>query len=392
MRIFICGMDGYLGWSLACYLNERGHFVAGCDNYLRRSMVHEVGSDSAVPIPGIGLRERIVGRYWGQEGFMRRIDLLDYDHLRQALEDAQPDAVVHLAEQPSAPFSMMGPRQAADTQYNNVVGSLNLLWAMKAACPEAHLLKLGTMGEYGTPDCPIPEGFFTDEAAIDEDQGPKHTLEGLPFPRQPGSLYHASKVADSVNVDLACRMWGLRSTDIMQGVVYGTTLPQFAEDEQLWTRFDFDECFGTAINRFCAQAVVGLPITPYGKGEQKRGFLPLADSMQCLTLALENPPAAGEYRVFNQFEGTYTINHLANVVHAEAAKRDLAPTIHNVPNPRKEAEEHFYEPAHQHLLDLGYQPNHDLEGTVGQMLDALLPHRARIEKHQEAIQPKTLWN
>ena len=255
---------------------------------------------------------------------------------------------------------------------------------MRDVCPEAHLVKLGTMGEYGTPNVDIPEGFFEIEYRGRKDK--------LPFPRQAGSWYHQTKVHDSNDIMFACRVWGLRSTDIMQGVVFGTRIDEMGEDERLFTRFDFDQCFGTAINRYCAQAVIGSPLTPYGKGHQRRGFLPLRDSMQCLTIAIENPPSRGKYRVFNQFEEVYDLTELALKVQKVARKLGLEVEVRNVENPRVELEEHYYNPDHKHLLDLGYKPTHDIEAEMEIMLKDLVKYKQRIEARAHALIPDIRWD
>lgn len=270
------------------------------------------------------------------------------------------------------------------TTENNLIGTINVVYAMKEACPDAHLLKLGTMGEYGTPNIDIPEGFFTIEY--------RGRTDTLPFPRQANSWYHQTKVHDSNNIQMACRLWGLRSTDIMQGVVFGTRTDEMADDPRLVTRFDVDQCFGTAINRFCAQAVIGQPLTPYGRGHQRRGFLPLRDSMQCLTIALENPPKPGEYRVFNQFEEVYDLTALATKVAGVARDLGLPVQVRHMENPRKELEEHYYNPDHEHLLKLGYTPTHDVDAELKVMLVDLQKYADRIRARQEALRPDVRWD
>jgi UDP-sulfoquinovose synthase len=279
---------------------------------------------------------------------------------------------------------MVDVHHATFVQVNNVVSTFNLMFAIRDLQPEAHLLKLGTMGEYGTPNVDIPEGFFEIEYRGRRDR--------MPFPRQPGSFYHLSKVHGSNNIMFACKVWKLRATDVMQGVVFGTRIDEMGSDERLLTRLDFDESFGTAINRFCCQAVIGHPLTPFGRGHQKRGFLPLRDSMQCLTLALENPPQAGEYRVFNQFEEVYGLTELAEKVLRVAGQLGLKVEIHNLENPRKEMEEHYYKPDHQNLRDLGYKPTHDVEAEMKIMLADLMKYRDRIEGKREVLIPKIRWD
>jgi UDP-sulfoquinovose synthase len=384
MRIFIAGIDGYLGWPLALHLAGRGHIVAGADLFLRRKWVAEMGSDSVTPIHAMTERRIAFQEHYGQPFAFYEGDLCDYEFVEQILRNFKPDAIVHLGEMPSAPYSMIDVHHTIFTQTNNLVSTLNILFAMRDVCHTAHLVKLGTMGEYGTPNIDIPEGFFEIEY-----RGRKDTL---PFPRQAGSWYHWSKVHDSNNIMFACRLWGLRSTDIMQGVVFGTRIEALNGDKRLLTRFDIDQSFGTAINRFCAQAVIGHPLTPFGKGHQRRGFLPLRDSMQCLTLALENPPQAGEYRVFNQFEEVYDVTELALKVQKVGCELGLSVKVHNLENPRIEKEEHYYNPDHRHLLDLGYQPTHDVESELKIMLTDLMKYRDRIESRQNVFIPDIHWN
>ena len=384
MKIFIAGIDGYLGWTLAQHLTARGHTVSGVDNGNRRKWVEEMGSRSVTPITDMSVRRLAFEHRYGMRPTVYNFDLVSYSHTLAALKEEKPDCIVHLAEMPAAPFSMIDARHACLTHRNNMEGTLNLLWAMQEVCPEAHLLKLGTMGEWGTPNVDIPEGHFELEFRGRKDR--------VMFPRKAGSFYHLTKVHDSHNIEFACRVWGLRSTDIMQGVVFGTKIPGMGEDRGLLTRYDIDECFGTFINRACASAVIGHPITVYGPGHQQRGFLPLKDSMQCLTLALENPPVAGEYRVFNQFEKTYNLMGLAGLIRQAGAKLGLEVTINNYENPRKEDDEHYYNPDRVKLLDLGYQPTTDIEGEVTAMLSDLLRYRDTIQELRYLIIPRIRWD
>ena len=384
MRVFIAGIDGYLGWPLAIYLRAHGHDVAGADLLLRREWVAEVGSVSAQPIASREERLRAFSETFGTELDFRIGDLTDYDFVKSVFAEFQPEAVVHLGQMPSAPYSMIDQAHCIWTQQNNVINNLNLLWAIKEVVPAAHLVKLGTMGEYGTPNVDIPEGFFEVEFRGRKDR--------LPFPRQAGSWYHQSKVHDSHNTHFASKIWGIRATDIMQGVVFGTQIAEMGDDLRLRSRLDFDQCFGTAINRFCCQAVIGHPLTLFGLGKQKRGFLPLTDSMACLRLAVENPPANGEFRVFNQFENAYSITELAYMVQEVATEIGLHVEIRHYDNPRTEMEEHYYQPDRQHLLDLGYQPTHDIKSVMKQMMLDLLENRERIEAHSDVLIPDIRWD
>jgi len=385
MRVLITGVDGYLGWALALRLAKAGHQVAGIDNFSRRGWVAEMASASAIPIADMDERLPAFREATGNELTFFECDLADYDDVLHAYQSFRPEAIVYLGEMPSAPYSMMDVRRAVFTQTNNVMGTLTTLFAIKEAAPDCHLVKLGTMGEYGTPNVDIPEGFFEIEFRGRKDR--------LMFPRRAGSWYHQSKVHDTHNVEMACRLWGLRSTDVMQGVVYGVRTPEIDGDEPaLRTRFDFDQCFGTVINRFCVQAAIGLPLTPFGKGGQKRSFLPLADSVQCLQLAVENPPKRGVYRTFNQFENVYSVWDLAKKVKAAGARLGLKTTIQALENPRIEAEEHYYNPDRQKLLDLGYTPNHDIDGEIESVIEDLIPHRERILRFRQALSPDIHWD
>ena len=384
MRIFIPGVDGYLGWTLALYLAARGHEVAGSDLFLRRKWVEEMGSHSATPIRSMPERLKAFKKRFNKVISFKKGDLRDYNFVLQCFKSFQPEAIVHLGEIPSAAYSMIDIKHCVFTQVNNIAGTLNILYAMKEVCPSAHLVKLGTMGEYGTPNLDIPEGFFTIEY--------HGRTETLPFPRQAGSWYHQTKVHDSHNIMFACKIWRLRSTDIMQGVVFGTRIDEMGDDERLCTRFDFDQCFGTALNRFCAEAVIGHPLSPFGVGKQKRGFIPLRDSMQCLTIALNNPPKEGEYRVFNQFEEVYSVTELTEKVKKVGDEFGLNVKVSNIENPRKEMEDHYYNPDHRHLLNLGYKPTHDVEQEIRIMLEDLIKYRDRIEKKKEVLIPDIRWD
>ena len=373
-----------MGWSLAQYLTHKGHEVAGADNFLRRSWVEEMGSWSATPILPMNERLEVFKDHFGKDLIFWNGDLTSYDLIENIFREFQPEAIVHLGECPSAPYSMIDVKHATWVQINNITSTFNLLFAMRDICPEAHLVKLGTMGEYGTPGVDIPEGFFEVEFRGRKDR--------LPFPRQAGSWYHWSKVHGSNNIMFASKIWGIRATDIMQGVVFGTRHDSMGDEEQLLTRLDFDQAFGTAINRFCCQSVIGHPLTPYGKGHQKRGFLPLRDSMQCLTLAIENPAQEGEYRVFNQFEEVYDITDLALTVQKVSGDLGLDVEIRNLMNPRDELEEHYFNPDHQHLLDIGYEPTTDIESEIRTMIEDLMKYRDRIEAKKSALIPDVFWD
>jgi UDP-sulfoquinovose synthase len=369
--VFVLGADGYLGWPTALHLSAQGHDVVAVDNLVRRRWDREGGTSSLVPIRGMNDRVRAWKRKTGREIVWRRLDLLDATGLAALVAEFKPDAIVHFAEQRSAPYSMKSLRHAAMTQHNNVIGNLNLLFALRDHAPDCHLIKLGTMGEYGTPNIDIEEGYITIQHNGRSDR--------LPYPKQPGSFYHLSKVHDSHNIHFVCRIWGLRATDLNQGVVYGSTTDEIGDDHALATRFDYDTVWGTVLNRFCVQAAVGQPLTVYGKGGQTRGFLDIRDTVACIRLALENPAEPGEMRVYNQFTEQFSILELAQ--HVEQARRahGLPTEIAHLPNPRVELEDHYYNAKHQHLLDLGLQPHYLQSTLIDHVVQTVERYRDKID-------------
>jgi UDP-sulfoquinovose synthase len=384
MWILVLGADGYIGFPLCMHLANIGFNVVGIDNFLRRKWVAEVGAHSATPIRPMSERLKVFEQTFGRKICFEYGDLRDYDFVDYVLGEYKPEVIVHLGEQASAPFSMIDVGHAVLTQTNNVVGTLNVLHAMKKLVPHCHLVKLGSMGEYGAPNIDIPEGFFEVEY-----RGRKDTL---PFPRQAYTdWYHWSKVYDSGNIMLACQIWDLGSTDIMQGVVYGTRTEEMLND-YLLTRFDFDAVFGTAINRFCAQAVLEHKLTPYGLGGQRRPVIALRDAIQCLVLTIQNPPVKGEYRVFNQFDEVYTVTEMAEKVKKVADKLGLSTEIEFYENPRVEGEQvDYYNPIHEKCYQLGFRAAHDLEEELETMLTDLSKYKRRLAAKKSQILPKVRW-
>jgi UDP-sulfoquinovose synthase len=381
MRILVLGGDGYLGWPTAMRFSASGHEVAVVDNYLRRRTVLEAGADSLTPILDLQQRVSAWREVTGREIEAHCFDLCDYEPLHELFERFRPEAVIHYGQVPSAPYSMMDRQHAVFTQQNNIVNNLNVIFAIQATNPDCHLVKLGTMGEYGCPDIDIEEGFI--------EINHKGRSDVLPFPKLPHSWYHASKVADSTNIHFASRVYGLRATDLNQGVVYGISTDESDLDPRLVTRFDYDEQFGTALNRFCLQAVVGHPLTVYGRGGQTRGYLNIRDTLECVELAVLNPAEQGEYRVFNQFTESFSIRELAETVQKAGVELGLQVDVQSVANPRSEAEEHYYNPVHTKLLDLGLQPTLLSDDLVQSTLRILLEHRDRAVV--DAIAPRTTW-
>lgn len=381
MRILIPGGDGYLGWPAALHLSARGHEVAVLDNFARRAWDRELGAESLTPV--VALAQRIAA--WREVSGRTIVplvgDLCDYTFLEPAVRDFRPEAVVHFGEQRSAPYSMIDRRHAVFTQVNNISGTLNLLYALADHAPDCHLVKLGTMGEYGTPNIDIEEGFITITH--------KGRTDTLPYPKQPGSFYHLSKCHDSHNIMFSCKVWGLRATDLNQGVVYGVDTPEIELDERLRTRFDYDGVFGTALNRFLVQAVAGVPLTVYGRGGQTRGFLDIRDTLACVELAILNPAAPGEFRVFNQFTEQFSVADLAGAVREAASAFGLSVAVEHLPNPRVEREEHYYRAANTRLLDLGLQPHLLSETLLESVLRVVLRYQDRIRP--DLILPSVDW-
>jgi UDP-sulfoquinovose synthase len=382
VKILILGGDGYLGWPTAMQLATRGHEVALVDNFLRRAMSVELGAGSLTPILSLQERVRAFAEVTGHRVRADIGDLTDPQFVDRVFSDFKPEAVVHYGEQPSAPFSMIDRKHAVETQRNNVEGTLNVLFAMRDITPDAHLVKLGTMGEYGTPNIDIEEGY------IEIDHNGR--TDTLPFPKLPGSMYHLSKVHDSHNIHFGCRIWGLRATDLNQGVVYGIRTDETDLDERLCTRFDYDEVLGTALNRFCVQAVVGYPLTVYGKGGQTRGFLNIIDTLQCVRLAIETPADKGEFRVFNQFTEQFSVTDLAVRVQRVGEAMGINVAVDSVTDPRIEAEEHYYNATHTKLMDLGLEPSLLTDDVVAHLIETIQRYKDRILL--EPIAPKTKWD
>jgi UDP-sulfoquinovose synthase len=381
MRIAVLGGDGYCGWPTALYLSQRGNEVAIVDNFYRRLWDHELGAPTLTPIRPLPERLRTWHRLTGKtiESFVG--DVADYEFVSTVFKDFEPEAMVHFAEQRSAPYSMIDRQHAVFTQVNNVVGALNVLFAIREFQPNCHLVKLGTMGEYGTPNIDIEEGFIKIQHNGREDV--------LPFPKQPGSFYHLSKVHDSHNIMFCCRIWGLRATDLNQGVVYGTVTDEVALDEALVNRFDYDEVFGTALNRFCVQAAIQHPLTVYGKGGQTRGFLDIRDTVRCIELACLNPAGRGECRVFNQFTEQFSVLQLADMIQTAARKFGLSVPIDHLPDPRVEAEEHYYNAKHTKLTDLGLKPHLLSESLLDSLVNIAVKYRDRID--DSILLPRVNW-
>ncbi len=381
MRIIVAGGDGFCGWPTALYLSKQGHEVTIIDNMVRRKWDDELRSNSLTPILSLEERVRLWEEKSGKHIATYDCDLMHYDFLKEIFKQVQPEAFVHFAEQRSAPYSMIDREHAVFTQTNNVVGNLNVLYAIKEVTPDCHLIKLGTMGEYGQPNIDIEEGYIKIEHKGREDV--------LPFPKQPGSFYHLSKVHDSHNIQFACKIWGIRATDLNQGIVYGLHTDEDELDEGLINRLDYDGVFGTALNRFIIQAAIGHNLTVYGSGKQTRAFLNIKDTIRCVEIAAENPADKGEFRVFNQFTEEFSVLELAEKVQRVAEAKGLNVNIDHLENPRVEKEDHYYHAVNTSLIDLGLEPSLLTDEHISRTLDTALKYKDRVLK--ENVLPNVTW-
>lgn len=382
MRILILGADGYLGWPTAMMFAAKGHEVLAVDNYLRRTMAIETDSNPLFSTPVLTERARLFKEYSGKEINVRVADLADPMASDSIFKEFKPDVVVHYAEQPSAPYSMRSETSARLTLRNNLDVTFNCIWGAINHAPDCHIVKLGTMGEYGTPNVDIEEGWLELEH--------KGRKDRVLFPRAAGSLYHTTKVLDTDLLWFYVRTYGLRVTDLMQGPVYGLSTEEADLNESLMPNFHYDDIFGTVVNRFLVQAVAGVPLTVYGKGGQTRGYLNLLDTLQCVRLAAESPVAKGELRIMNQFTELFSVNQLADMVQKAGKRVGLDVKVNNIPNPRKEKEEHYYNVVFSALKGLGLQPNLLTEDVLVSMLEKVVRHQNQIEPRK--ILPRVSWN
>jgi len=382
MRILILGGDGYLGWPTAMHFAARGHEVMAVDNYLRRTLALQTRSEALMPNPDLDERAEIFESVTGKRIDVRIGDCSDIGFVRSVVRESRPDVVVHYAEQPSAPYSMRGFTEAELTLRNNLSTTLNVIWAVMEEVPDCHIVKLGTMGEYGTPNIDIEEGWIEIEH--------KGRKDKFLYPRQAGSLYHTTKVLDTDLLWFYVRTHGLRVTDLMQGPVYGLSTDESELDARLLPNFHYDDIFGTVVNRFSVQAVAGVPLTVYGKGGQTRGYLNLRDTLQCVDLAASNPVQPGDLRVLNQFTEQFTVNELAEKISSAGARLGLATEVQHISNPRKEAEEHYYNAQHSGLLELGLEPHPMDDVVLMQLLDQVKKYRDSIATNR--IMPRVKWS
>ena len=385
MKILILGADGYLGWPTAMHFANKGHEVFAVDNLSKRKIESEYGIEPLNSVRFFQDRVKIWNKNQKNQINNLVADLLNYKTLCEILSDFRPETIIHYAEQPSAPYSMADREKAVYTQHNNVIGNLNLLFAMKKYCPDSHLIKLGTMGEYGTPNIDIEEGWLKVNHNGREDR--------VLYPKKPGSFYHLSKVHDSANIEFACRIWGIRCTDLNQGFVYGITTKETELDfENLSTAFHYDSIFGTIINRFITQMTIKKPMSVYGNGTQKRAFLNIQDTINCVQIASDNPAEKGEFRVFNQFTEFCSLNEMANKIKKYGDQNDLNPEISHVSNPRIEEEEHYYNPKNTSLISLGLKPIEFNEKEIDKIFKVVQKHKNKVNKDTLDSNNGIKWN
>lgn len=382
MRVLVLGGDGYLGWPTAMSFAMKGHDVAVMDNYLRRNIAQETSSEALTPNPNLNERARVFEEKTGKRIQVVIGDCADYRKMTQVFDMFEPEAVIHYAEQPSAPYSMMGFDEAHRTLNNNLNATFNLIWAVMEQAPDCHIIKLGTMGEYGTPNIDIEEGWLDIEH--------KGRKDRFLYPRQAGSLYHTTKVLDTDLLWFYVRTFGVRVTDLMQGPVYGLSTPEADLDERLIPNFHYDDIFGTVVNRFLTQAVAGEPLSIYGKGGQTRGYLNIIDTLQCVELAMLNPPDKGELRILNQFTELFSVNELAEKIKRVGDSMGLGVRVEHIENPRKEREEHYYNARHSGLLELGLKPHPMTDDVVADMLEIIARYKGGIDRKK--ILPRVKWS
>tara|TARA_B110000211_G_scaffold226921_1_gene281081 strand:+ start:1970 stop:3121 length:1152 start_codon:yes stop_codon:yes gene_type:complete len=381
MKVLILGGDGYLGWPTAMSFSQIGHEVCVVDNFSKRKIELENGIEPLLPIAPLHKRINTWNKNQNNKINIEIGSLMNHRFVYGICERYKPEVIIHYAEQPSAPYSMKGREEAVYTQENNIVGNINLLFAIKSFCPDAHLIKLGTMGVYGTPNIDIEEGFI--------DIVHNGRKDKLPFPKQPLSFYHLSKSIDSQNIEFVCKTWQIRSTDLNQGVVYGLKTQETELHKDFNTSFHYDSIFGTVINRFLTLAATGNDMLVYGEGNHKRTFLNLLDTIQCVKIASENPPNKGEYRVFNQFTEVFSIMELAELVKIQTKKKGISASIKKIINPRVEKSNHYFNPKNENFLKLGLKPRKISEVILNEMIDKIIANKDNVNK--EIIFPEIKW-
>lgn len=382
MNIIILGGDGYLGWPTAMNLSNQGNKVLVIDDYSRRNIAQKTSSEPLICSPDLKGRTELFRILTNKKINYEIGDCSEFDFMNSIFKKNKPDAVIHYAEQPSAPYSMKGFYEAKYTLNNNLNSTFNLIWCVLKHCPDCHIIKLGTMGEYGTPNIDIEEGWI--------DINHKGRKDKFLFPRQSGSLYHTTKILDTDLIWFYVRTYGLKVTDLMQGPVYGLITNESVDNDQLLPNFHYDSIFGTVVNRFLTQAVAGVPLTVYGKGGQTRGYLNIIDTMKCINIALKTVPKRGDLRILNQFTEQFSVNEIAFLVKEAASLLNIEVNIKNIKNPRKEMEEHYYNASNRSFLELGLKPTKMTKERLAEMMKIIMKYKSRIDL--DKIMPNLNWN
>jgi UDP-sulfoquinovose synthase len=375
MKVLVLGGDGFCGWPTSLHLSDLGHDVTIVDNLSRREIDIELEVESLTPIRPIGERIRVWRELTGNEIDFVHLDLAtEYDRLQALLLEKQPDAVVHFGEQRAAPYSMRNETAKRYTVDNNVRATHNVLVAIATTGLDIALVHLGTMGVYGygwSGTAPIPEGYLTVKVPTPDGEIEREILH----PANPGSVYHMTKTLDQLLFAFYCANDQIRITDLHQGIVWGTQTPQTAIDERLINRFDYDGDYGTVLNRFLMQAAIGHPLTVHGTGGQTRAFIHLRDTVRCVQIALENPPARGDKpKVYNQVTEVHRVRELAELI-----SKLTGAEVAYLPNPRREAVENELNVSREKFLSLGLNPTKLSEGLLEEARDIALRYKDRAD-------------
>jgi len=380
MKIMILGADGYLGWPTAVDLAFKKHKLMLVDSYIKRKIMTKMNREPLVKSPTLSIKVRKLNKA-GCNVSLANIDCCDFTKLSNIFKKFRPDAVIHFAELPSAPYSMIGNKEAWNTLDNNLHTTLNLIWCVKNINTNCHIIKLGTMGEYGTPNIDIEEGWLNIKHNNREQR--------FMYPRQASSLYHTSKIMDTDLLWFYTRMNKIKVTDLMQGPVYGIMNNDFIEENNYQISFAYDDMFGTVLNRFIVQAVAKTPLLIYGSGSQIRGYINIQDTLACISLALENPPTSGDMHIHNQFTEQFSVNQLAKKVQKSLKKIDIDVSINKIKNPRIESEKHYYNAKNKNMINYGLSPTLLDDDIIISIAQYVMKYKKNINK--KILKPKTKW-